>query len=76
MLKPCLVRCWTEAPDVAMVCKALELKSLLDGLPRHLVVILGLPYGPHHEFVDGKVGGRHSIVFVTVPKFFEHLIHL
>ena len=57
-----------EVPDVSMVCKAMELESLLDGLARHLVGVLGSSGCPHHAFVDGDMSGRHSIVLGTAAQ--------
>ena len=64
-----LVRCRMEVPDVSMVCQEVELKSLLDGLARHLVGILGSSCGFYDTFVDGDMSGRHSIVLGTVAQF-------
>ena len=63
-----LVLCRMEVPDVSTVCQTVELKSLLDGLARNLVGILGSLCGPYHAFVDGDMSGRHSIVLGTVAQ--------
>lgn len=51
-----LVRCRMEVQDVSIFCQTVELKSLLDGLARHLVGTA------HHAFVNGDMSGKHSIV--------------
>ena len=66
---------WMEIPDVTVVSKAVQLKSLFDGLAWHLVCVRGPPSSSYHTCIQGNMGWWHAVLLWTFPKLVQNKIN-